>query len=215
MNAREFKDAVYNEFAKVGKVLSSPKRMELIDLLSQSPKSVELLARETKMTVANTSKHLQVLLDANLVMFKKDKNFVIYQLTSNKVAELLFAVKSVAETQIPEINALRNDFIVRAESVETVTLEDWMKRRDILDYILIDVRPKVEYQNGHIENALSIPIDELHEHLSNLPRDKEIVAYCRGAYCVYSTEAVELLQSQGYRAYRLEAGVYEWQHYQK
>lgn len=210
MKSREFKDKIYGEFARIGKVLFSPKRLELLDLLSQSPKSVELLAKETEMSVANTSKHLHALLEARLVTFTKEKNFVIYQLANQKIVDLLFSIKEVAEDQLAEVNLLRNDYIVRPERIHTMELEDWSSRKEDGNYILIDVRPKAEYQNGHLESAISIPIEELHEFLSRLPKDKEIIAYCRGAYCVYATEAVELLQAKGYKAYRLEAGFHEW-----
>lgn len=215
MEPREFKDRIYGEFARIGKVLSSPKRLELLDLLSQAPKSVETLAKETKMSIANTSKHLQALLEARLVIFIKEKNFVIYQLANQKVMDLLFSIKGVAEEQIAEVNVLRNEFIVRPDHVETIELEDWVKRKDDENHILIDVRPKSEYQSGHLDYAISIPIDELHEYLNSLPKDKDIIAYCRGSYCVYATEAVERLQSKGYKAYRLEAGIHEWNQFQE
>ncbi|WP_085506830.1 metalloregulator ArsR/SmtB family transcription factor [Thalassobacillus devorans] len=210
MDARAFKDTIYSEFTRIGKVLSSPKRIELLDLLSQSPKSVETLSRETKMSIANTSKHLQALLDARLVRYHKEKNFVIYQLANPKVVDLLFTIKSIAEEQIADINILREEFIVRDDSLETMELEEWENRKEEDNYVLIDVRPKAEYLSGHLEGAISIPIDELNEHLKKIPKGKEVVAYCRGPYCVYATEAVELLQSKGYHASRLEAGIHEW-----
>ena len=210
MDSRKFKDQIYSEFARIGKVLSSPKRLELLDLLSQSPKSVETLAKETKMSMANTSKHLQALLEVRLVTFFKDKNYVIYQLANQRVVNLLFSLKEVAEEQIAEINVLRNQFIVRPENIETIKLEEWSKKRFDDHYILIDVRPKAEYDNGHLDHAISIPIEELNDSIKYLPKEKEIIVYCRGPYCVYATEAVELLKSKGYKAYRLEAGIHEW-----
>jgi len=210
LDSRKFKDQIYSEFARIGKVLSSPKRLELLDLLSQSPKSVETLAKETKMSMANTSKHLQALLEARLVTFFKDKNYVIYQLANQRVVNLLFSLKEVAEEQIAEINVLRNQFIVRPENIETIKLEEWSKKRLDDHYILIDVRPKAEYDNGHLDHAISIPIEELNDSIKYLPKEKEIIVYCRGPYCVYATEAVELLKSKGYKAYRLEAGIHEW-----
>ncbi|TLS36241.1 ArsR/SmtB family transcription factor [Pseudalkalibacillus caeni] len=210
MEARKFKDTIYSEFSRIGKVLSSPKRLELLDLLSQAPKSVELLANETKMSVANTSKHLQALLDARLVVFSKKKNFVIYQLANPKVLNLLYAIKGIAEEQIAEVNILRDEFIGRSNQIETIGLEDWIKRKNEEDHLLIDVRPKAEYQSGHLDDAMSIPISELNDYLKRLPKDKEIIAYCRGPYCVYATEAVELLKEKGYTAIRLEAGINEW-----
>ncbi|MBO8156928.1 MAG: metalloregulator ArsR/SmtB family transcription factor [Bacillaceae bacterium] len=215
MKSREFKDNVYHHFSRIGKVLSSPKRIELLDLLSQSPKTVERLAKETEMSVANTSKHLQALLEARLVHFRKEKNYVIYQLASEEVVDLLFAIRGLAEHQLPEVNILRQEFIERPEELESIELPELLNRVDQDDYVLLDVRPKEEYEAGHIEGSVSIPIDELHDLLSKIPKCKQIIAYCRGPYCVYATEAVELLKSEGYNAYRLDAGVHEWKMNQK
>ncbi|MFC7064204.1 ArsR/SmtB family transcription factor [Halobacillus seohaensis] len=214
MDKRTFKNSIYNEFTRIGKVLSSPKRLELLDLLSQSPKSVETLSNETKMSTANTSKHLQALLDGRLVDYRKEKNFVIYYLANQKVIDLLFSIKGIAEEQIAEVNLLREEFIGRNNELDTIKLEDWMNRKENGNHILIDVRPQSEYMNGHLDGALSIPMDEINDYLKNLPKDKEVIAYCRGPYCVYATEAVELLQSEGYQAARLDAGIHEWNQYQ-
>ncbi|MDP4552380.1 metalloregulator ArsR/SmtB family transcription factor [Alkalihalobacillus macyae] len=210
MDSREFKDNVYGEFARIGKVLSSPKRLELLDLISHSPKSVESLSQATKMSVANTSKHLQALLDARLVTFYKEKNFVFYKLASPTVVSLLLSIKAVGAEQIDEVNALRNEFIVRSDELETLELAELMERMEEGNHILVDVRPRNEYETGHITGAISMPIHEIEKHLSNLPKDQEVIAYCRGPYCVYATEAVEFLRAEGYNAKRLEAGIHEW-----
>ncbi|GGF29106.1 transcriptional regulator [Halobacillus andaensis] len=215
MDARSFKDTIYNEFTRIGKVLSSPKRLELLDLLSQSPKSVETLSKETRMATANTSKHLQALLEARLVQYKKEKNYVIYQLANAKVTDLLFSIKSVAEEQITDINLLRDEFIVRGNELETIELEEWADRRKDESHVLIDVRPKAEYMSEHLDGAISIPMEELNDYIIHLPKDKKVIAYCRGPYCVYATEAVELLQSEGFEAARLEASVHEWNQYKE
>ncbi|WP_270181190.1 ArsR/SmtB family transcription factor [Alkalihalobacillus sp. CinArs1] len=216
MDPRTFKDQIYAGFTQIGKVVSSPKRIELLDLLSQSPKTVETLVKETAMSTANTSKHLHALLEAQLVRYEKEKNYVIYQLANEKVVDLLFAIKTIAEEQIEDVTRLRDEFIVRSDDLETITLEEWLNRRDTNEHVLIDVRPQEEYVNEHIDGALSIPIEALNEHISLLPMDKEVIAYCRGAYCVYATEAVERLKVLGYQAVRLEAGVHEWrEHYHK
>lgn len=214
MEPREFKDFIYGEFARIGKALSSPKRLELLDLLTQGPKSVEYLATETKMSVANTSKHLQTLLEAKLVTFAKEKNYVIYRLASEKVRNLVLALRKTAEDRIAEINYVRNDFILRKNKLKTITIEDLIKKMEEGSIILIDVRPVDEYESGHIPNSISMPTSELEERLSSLPKEKEIVAYCRGPYCVYATEAVELLRSKGYNALLLEVGVNEWKQIQ-
>ncbi|MBF0706716.1 metalloregulator ArsR/SmtB family transcription factor (plasmid) [Alkalihalobacillus hwajinpoensis] len=215
MNARSFKDTIYNEFARIGKVLSSPKRLELLDLLSQSPKSVEVLSKETKMSMANTSKHLQALLEARLVIYKKNKNFVIYQLANPKVTDLLFSIKSIAEEQIADVNLLRKDFIMRGDELETLELEDWAECKEEESHVLIDVRPKAEYLNGHLDGAISIPMEELNDYIRDLPKNKKVIAYCRGPYCVYATEAVEYLKAEGFEAARLEAGIHEWNLYKE
>lgn len=210
MDARTFKDNIYHQFARVGKVLSSPKRIELLDLLSQGPKSVELLAAETKMSIANTSKHLQALLEARLVDCHRDKNYVIYQLGDQSVVELLMAIKATAEKQLAELTLLRNDEIVNPDHSVSLSIEEVTERLNSKEAVLIDVRPRAEYEAGHIEGAISMPIHELHQYLKELPHDHEIIAYCRGPYCVYAADAVRLLQMNGFQAFRLEAGLHEW-----
>lgn len=210
MDVREFKDNIYNQFSRVSKVLSSPKRLELLDLLSQGPKSVELLSTETMMSVANTSKHLQALLEARLVRYRKEKNFVIYQLSDQVVVDLLMVIKTVAEKQLAELNLLRNEMVLKPDHLVTITLDELLERVNNRGITIIDVRPREEYEAGHIEGAISMPIRELNHYLKELPVDQEIIAYCRGPYCVYATEAVELLQSKGYKAFRLEADFHEW-----
>lgn len=210
LESRGFKDIVYGQFARIGKVLSSPKRIELLDLLSQGPKSVENLALETQMSVANTSQHLQTLLDARLVYFEKEKNFVIYQLIDDKVLDLLSSLKCIAEENVAEINLLKTEFIRRPDHIETIDLTEFLHRMKNDHISLLDVRPLAEYEAGHLPGAISIPINELEKLVSTLPKDKKIIAYCRGPYCVYATEAVELLQSHGFEALLLEAGINEW-----
>ncbi|MEB1809750.1 MAG: ArsR family transcriptional regulator [Bacillaceae bacterium] len=210
MDPREFKDFIYNHFSKVSKAFSSPKRFELLDLLSQSPKTVEVLAKETSMSVANTSKHLQSLLESKLVTFKKEKNFVIYELVDDSIYDILSSIKALTEKQMVEVKLTRVDYISKPSEVETFSIEDLPSLLENDTTELIDVRPSREYEAGHIPGAKSIPITELKEMLTNLPKDKKIIAYCRGPYCVYATEAVEYLKEQGYTAYLLEAGVHDW-----
>lgn len=215
LSSRIFKDRVYSEFARIGKVLSSPKRLELLDLLSQSPKSVETLSNETRMSMANTSKHLQALLEARLVDFRKDKNFVIYRLANPQVVDLLFSIKALAEEQIAEVPMLREQYIVKSDRLETMGFHEWLTHKDKGNLILIDVRPREEYAYDHLEGAISIPIDELDDQLNHLPKNQQIVVYCRGSYCMYATEVVERLQSEGFKAIRLEAGIHEWHQLKK
>lgn len=210
MDVRGYKDNIYNQFSRIGKVLSSPKRLELLDLLSHGPKSVETLSNETKMSVANTSKHLQALVEGRLVRFRKEKNYVIYRLSDQEVVELLMAVKLVAEKQLAETHLLRNEFVVKPDRMESITLDQFRERMDHGGITIIDVRPHEEYDAGHIDGAISVPIDEINGYLKQITNDEQIVAYCRGPYCVYATQAVELLRSKGYKAIRLEAGLHEW-----
>ena len=210
MEPREFKDFVYEQFARISKALSSPKRFELVDYLSQGPKTVETLSRLTEMSVANTSKHLQSLLDAKLVKYSKDKNFVYYSIADDTVVEVLLSIKGVAETRSADITLSRNEYIGRDETIKTVRLKEIVEEIESGEVILIDVRPQDEYENQHIPGALSLPVQSIEEYLSSLPKDKKIIAYCRGPYCVFATKAVEVLNSLGYEAYRMEEGVNEW-----
>jgi rhodanese-related sulfurtransferase/DNA-binding transcriptional ArsR family regulator len=211
---REFKDFIYGEFARIGKAISSPKRIELLDLLTQGPKTVESLAVDTKMSIANTSKHLQSLLDSKLVTYSKDKNYVIYRLASEQILMLVLALRGTAEERISDVMLVREDHILRKNSLNPISFEELGEKLKSGTVTLLDVRPFEEYKHGHLPHALSMPISELEDHLDSFPKDKEIVAYCRGPYCVYATEAVELLKSKGYRATLLEAGINEWKQIQ-
>lgn len=214
IETREFKDFIYGEFARIGKAISSPKRIELLDLLTQGPKTVEALAANTKMSIANTSKHLQTLLESKLVTYSKDKNYVIYRLASEQVLILVLALRGTAEERITDVKLVRESHILRENSLSPISFEELGERLKTDAITLLDVRPFEEYEHGHLPHALSVPISELEDHLDLLPRDKEIVAYCRGPYCVYATEAVELLKSRGFRATLLEAGINEWKQIQ-
>lgn len=214
IEAREFKDFIYGEFARIGKAISSPKRIELLDLLTQGPKTVEALAADTKMSIANTSKHLQSLLESKLVAYSKDKNYVIYRLASEQVLMLILALRGTAEEQISDVKFVRERHILRDNSLSPISFEDLGEKMNQESVTLLDVRPFEEYKHGHLPQALSIPISELEDRLELLSIDKEIVAYCRGPYCVYATEAVEFLKSRGFRATLLDAGVNEWKQIQ-
>lgn len=214
IQAREFKDFVYGEFARIGKAISSPKRIELLDLLTQGPKTVEALAADTQMSIANTSKHLQTLLDAKLVTYLKDKNYVIYRLASEQVLMFVLALRGTAEDRISDVNLVREGHILRENSLSPISFEELVEKLNRNAITLLDVRPTEEYKHDHLPLALSVPISELEDRLDSLPKDKEIVAYCRGPYCIYATEAVELLKSKGFRATLLEAGINEWKQIQ-
>lgn len=209
-NGRLFKDDIYKQFSRIGKSLSSEKRLELLNLLSQGPKSVEKLAQSTDMPIANVSHHLQVLSEARLVKSRKKGTYVFYELADPSVITFLLALWEVGEKQLTDIKRLKQEFMNGTEGYHTLTLEEVMAKQNGGEIVLLDVRPTEEYDSGHIPGALSIPIDELAAHLNNLPADREIVAYCRGPYCVYAAQAVSELRNKGFSAYRMEEGVHEW-----
>ena len=207
---RRFKDAVYEQFARIGKAVSSPKRLELLDLLCQGPRTVEALAREAGMTVANASQHLQVLRAARLVDAEKEGLFVTYRLADQLVCDFFRAMRLLAETRLAEIEQIKRLFLQRREGMEPVDRRALLERVRRGTVTVIDVRPAEEYRAGHIPGAVSIPLKELKPRLAELPKDQEIVAYCRGPYCVLAVEAVEMLRASGFRAVRLEDGVQDW-----
>lgn len=207
---RRWKDQLYQEFARIGKCLSSPKRLEIIDLLAQGPKSVDLISKNTGMSVANVSQHLQTLLEARLVQFTKKGNYVIYELADLSVADFMVSLHRLGENQLVEIQRMKRDILELHESMEPIALEVLMDRMERGEVLLIDVRPTAEYEKAHIPGAVSIPIDDLEKHLTSLPDDQDIVAYCRGPYCLMAARAVEIMKEKGLNAFRIEEGVHEW-----
>jgi rhodanese-related sulfurtransferase/DNA-binding transcriptional ArsR family regulator len=207
---RAFKDAIYEQFARIGKAVSSPKRLELLDILCQGPRTVEVLAKETTLTVANASQHLQVLRAARLVETEKEGLFVIYRLADQGVSEFFRVMRILAESRLAEVELIKRQFLEGRKGMEPVN------REALLDLVregavtVLDVRPAEEYNAGHIAGAISIPLKELQLRLSELPRDQEIVAYCRGPYCVLSVQAVEFLRSKGFKALRIEEGIQDF-----
>jgi rhodanese-related sulfurtransferase len=204
------KKAVYEQLARIGKSLASPPRLELLDLLCQGPRTVEALALEAGLSVANASQHLQILRAARLVDARKEGLFVTYRLADQQVCEFYQALRALAESRLAEIDAIVRQFNSGRESMEAVEKQALLERVRRAEVIVLDVRPPEEYRAGHIPGAVSIPLKELRNHLSRLPRRREIVAYCRGPYCVLAVEAVKLLRSKGFRAIRMEQGVPEW-----
>jgi len=207
---RIFKDAIYEQFARIGKAISSPKRLELLDLLCQGERTVEVLAKEAGMTVANASQHLQTLRATRLVEAEKMGLFVIYRLADQAVCEFFLAMRVLAESRLAEVDQIKRRFMEGREGMEPVDRDALLEQVQKGAVTVLDVRPVEEYQAGHIPGAKSIPLKELERRLSELPRDQEIVAYCRGPYCVLSIQAVETLRAKGLRAMRLEDGVQDW-----
>jgi rhodanese-related sulfurtransferase len=204
---RAFKDAIYEQFARIGKSVSSPKRLELLDLLCQGERTVEVLAKESGLTIANASQHLQVLRAARLVETEKEGLFVIYRLADQTVCEFFRAMRVLAESQLAEVEQIKRRFLEGREGMEPVDREALLKLVREGAVTVLDVRPVEEYNAGHIPGALSIPLKDLTLHLSELPHDQDIVAYCRGPYCVLSIQAVEMLRAKGFQAVRLEEGI--------
>ncbi len=207
---RLFKDAIYEQFARVGKAVSSPRRLELLDLLCQGPQSVEVLAKESNLSVANASQHLQVLRGARLVEADKEGLYVIYRLADQNVCEFLRSMRLLAESRLAEVEQIKRRFLDGREGMMPVDREKLLKLVCEDAVTVLDVRPSVEYNAGHIAGALSIPLKELQQRLSDLPRNQDIVAYCRGPYCVLSVMAVEMLRAQGFKAVRLEEGIQDF-----
>lgn len=209
-NGRPLKDAIYKQFARIGKCLSSDRRLELLHLLSQGEKSVDKLAQQTDLTIANVSQHLQVLSEARLVTSRKKGTFVYYELANAAVNELLLSLWQTGEQQLADIQKIKEQFLNPHDGFHTISLDEALAKHKRGEIILIDVRPSEEYEYVHIPGAISIPHGKLAEHLNELPNNLVIVTYCRGPYCVYATQAAMELRNNGFQAYSLEEGVHEW-----
>jgi len=207
---REFKDAAYGQLARIGKAVSSPKRLELLDLLCQTERTVEALAEETGMSAANTSQHLQVLEAAHLVEARRRGRFVVYTLADALVGDFFRSLRVLGVDRIAELEQIRRRFLEKQGELNPVDRETLLKRIQDREVTVIDVRPAEEYRTGHIPGALGIPVKELKRRLAELPRGKDVVAYCRGPYCVLAVDAVRLLRSRGLRAFPLDTSVHDW-----
>lgn len=210
MGDRLAKNALFDGFAFVAKALGNGRRVELVDVLAQGERHVEELASEIGQSVANTSHHLQVLAAAGLVTTRRDGNRIYYQLASEVVEQLWTALRSVARTHLDELDDLAADYLGNRSRLEEISRDQLAQRLDDGNLIIIDVRPEAEYAAGHIRGARSIPIDQLPDIVSDLPTDAEVVAYCRGPYCVFADDAVRLLRRRRRNARRLQDGFPEW-----
>jgi rhodanese-related sulfurtransferase len=211
MKNRQAKDALFEGFAGTAKALASGRRLEVLDLLAQSERSVEDIAAELDQSVANTSHHLRVLARSGLVRTRREGTRIFYCLSSDAVGELWSAMRTIATTQLAEIERLAQAYLGDRDGLEPLSRAELARRLRRGDVVVLDVRPTAEFEAGHIAGAASVPINELSRRLRSLPKDREVVAYCRGPYCVYADEAVRLLRRRGYRASRLEDGFPEWQ----
>lgn len=206
---RDFKNRLYAQFARVGKALGSPHRLELLELLGQGERSVDSLAGELGASIANVSQHLQALRQAALVESRKQGQFVYYRLADPAISDLCRALRTVSERRLAELDRLVRDHF-GDRSGEPVSMQELLKRARSAEVVILDARPATEYDAGHIAGAISVPVADLRRRLKELPKNKEYVAYCRGPYCVYADQAVELLQAKGRRACRLLEGFPEW-----
>jgi len=202
--------ALFDAFASVAQALGSGRRAEIVDLLAQGDRSVEEIANEISQSVANTSQHLHVLARAGLVRSRREGTRVFYRLASERVGDLWAAVRDVAVRHVAEVNQLADEYLGERHGVEHVSAEELQKRLARGDVVVLDVRPEPEYKAGHISGAQSVPLDALASLAPKLPRRRQIIAYCRGPYCVYADDAVRLLQARGLKARRLDVGFPEW-----
>ena len=210
MSHRPFKQRLYAEFARVGAALASDKRLELLDLLAQGPRHVEALAAESDMSVANVSQHLQILRRARLVETEREGTKILYRLADKRVLDLWLALRSVAESRLAEVEQAAREFAVQGANESEVAREELERLLQGGEVFVLDARPRIEYEHGHLPGAVSMPVDELPKRLDEIPRDRRVVAYCRGAYCLFADEAVSLLRQRGFDAHRLEGGWPEW-----
>ena len=212
MGDRAAKTALFDAFARVAKALASGRRIELVDVLANGERTVEALAGEVGLSVANTSQHLQILRQAGLVGSRRQGTSVHYRLAGPEVFELWRTLRTLAASRLADVERLAVAYLGGRDDLEPVTREELARRlEDGDDLVVLDVRPAAEYAAGHLPGAVSIPVGELRRRLAELPADREVVAYCRGPYCAFAHEAVELLRDEGFAARRLEDGLPEWQ----
>ena len=204
------KTAIYEQIARIGQATASPSRLELLDLLSQGPRTVEALAQQTGQSVATTSHHLQVLRRARLVDGEKAGLYVTYRLADPQVGDFFLELRQLAESRLAEVQQVTRQYLEQRGALEPVDNEELVRRVRAGEVTVIDVRPREEYVAGHIPGAISVPLADLPKRLRDLRKRRDIVAYCRGPYCVMSLDAVDLLRRKGFRAQRLEHGVVEW-----
>jgi rhodanese-related sulfurtransferase/DNA-binding transcriptional ArsR family regulator len=205
------KAALFDAQASVARALGSGRRAEIVDVLAQGERSVEDVAGEISQSVANTSQHLQVLARAGLVRSRREGTRIIYRLASDRVAELWAAVRDVAVRHVAEVSVLADEYLGERDGVEQLSAEELALRLERGEVVVLDVRSEAEFRSGHIAGARSAPVDELDALVGELPKHREVVAYCRGPYCVYADDAVRLLRSRGLKARRLDVGYPEWQ----
>jgi rhodanese-related sulfurtransferase len=204
------KQRIYEQFARISKALAAPARLELLDLLSQGERSVDALAKATELSVANASQHLQVLAAARLIESRRDGQRILYRVADPSVETLWHALRTTAEARLAELDEVAREYLIGRDDFEPIARTELLRRLRAGTVTLIDVRPVEEYQQAHIEGAVSVPLDELPKWARTAPKKKQVVAYCRGPYCVYALQAVEALRKKGIDAARADDGVSEW-----
>jgi rhodanese-related sulfurtransferase/DNA-binding transcriptional ArsR family regulator len=210
VDGRDVKDTLYEQFARIGKAVANPKRIELLDLIAQGERSVDDLAAGAGMGITNTSNHLQVLRQARLVETRKEGTRVLYRLANDTVLRFTVALRDLARSRLAEVGEVVRDYFLARDAFEPVSREQLLSLMKQGEVVVFDVRPPEEFDQGHIPGAVSVPLGELEARLRSLDKHTEVVAYCRGPYCVLAPQAVQLLHDNGFRARRLEDGMPEW-----
>lgn len=210
MDGREFKDAIFEQFARVAAAFASPKRVEIVDLLAQGERTVESIAAATGMAVANTSRHLQVLRNAGMVASRRDGLYVVYRVADDSVVAGYRGLRTLAESRVIEVRRLAEAFFSQVDDADPVGARDLIARVKAGEVVVVDVRPRLEFEAGHLPGAISIPLEDLSQRISEFSPDRAIVAYCRGPYCVLAAEAVATMRAAGLQAQRLVAGPPDW-----
>ena len=210
MKNRQLKDLLYEQVARIGKALASPKRLELLEMLAQGEKSVETLTAELSIDVKLTSAHLKALKAACLVQTRREGKYIFYRLSDDGVAQLGIALRTVAERHLEEMRRAMRRLVAAPELLTPMSGTELLAQVRRGDVVVIDVRPRSEYDTAHLPSAISMPLDELERRINELPQGRDIVAYCRGPFCMMSDEAVQRLVLHGYRAQKIRDGVSEW-----
>lgn len=205
-----FKKDLFAQFAQVGKSLSNGNRLELLEFLAQGERTVDELSKASDLSVANTSQHLQELRRSGLVKNRTEGQKSYYRLSDYSIVELLVLMRKLAEDNLAEIQVLISSYLDSKDDLEPISREELLKRVNLGEVTVIDVRPEIEYESGHLPCAINMPSENIQNHLDQLPQEKEVIAYCRGPYCLLAFDAINLLRSQGYKARRLEDGFPEW-----
>ena len=208
--ANALKDRIYDQFARIGRALASPARLEILDLLSQGEKTVEQLAGEARLGVKNASAHLRVLREARLVETRKEPPHVVYRLADEAVFRVVSELQTLARQRLAEVDQIARVYMETPSQLEPIDGLELLRRVEAGEVTVLDVRPSDEYRAGHIPGALSMPVEELERRLSEIPSDRPVIAYCRGPFCVFAGEAVRVLRRYGYAAERMEEGLPDW-----